>query len=148
MAAAMYRDDHGELPPHISSLYPAYVTSSRLFLCPDDPVDGKHDGGDYLEGDAYLPTGVSYTYVPNWKYAWELGWWHRPPRYGCGRWEDSTPLAMCHWHWAKGRTWDKDLDIRSWGATPEGWVIVLAAGGSVRKIRAESPVGEFSPTGY
>ena len=31
---------------------------------------------------------------------------------------------------------------------PKGWVLVLAAGGSVRKIRAESSVGEFSPAGY
>jgi prepilin-type N-terminal cleavage/methylation domain-containing protein len=146
MAMAMYRDDFGELAPHLSSLHPTYVTSPSLFLCPQDPVEGRHDGGDYLEGDAYLPTGVSYTYVPNWKYAWELGWWRQPPRYGPGKWEDSTPLAMCHWHWAKGREWRRDLDVRSWGDEPKGWVLLLAAGGSVHKIRAETPADEFSPS--
>ncbi len=145
MAMSMYRGDFGGLAPHLSTLYPTYVTDPRLFLCPEDPADGRHDGGDYLEGDAYLPTGVSYTYIPNWKYAWELRWWHRPPRYGPGKWEDATPLAMCHWHWAKGRRWRKDLDVQSWGAEPQGWVLLLAAGGSVHKIRAESPVAEFSP---
>jgi prepilin-type N-terminal cleavage/methylation domain-containing protein len=148
IAMAMYRDDHGELAPHLSSLYPTYITNVDLFLCPDDPVHGKHDGGDYLEGDAYLPSGVSYTYMPNWKYAWQLGWWRRPPRYGRGKWEDSTPLAMCHWHWAKGREWKKDLDVRWWGTEPKGWVLLLAAGGSVHKVRAETREEDFAPAGY
>jgi prepilin-type N-terminal cleavage/methylation domain-containing protein len=148
MAMSMYRNDYGELAPHLSSLHPTYVPTAELLLCPDDPVAGKHDGGDYLEGDLYLPSGVSYTYVPNWKYARRLGWWEAPPCYGCGKWEDSTPLAMCHWHWAKGKTWKKDLDVLGWGVEAKGWVLVLGANGSVHKMRAETPVAEFAPDCY
>jgi prepilin-type N-terminal cleavage/methylation domain-containing protein len=145
MATMMYRSDFGELPPHLSSLHPTYVPDPIIFLCPEDTFEGKHDGGDYLEGDAHVSSGVSYTYIPNWKYAWELGWWQRPPHYGPGKWEDSTPLAMCHWHWAKGRPWRKDLDVRSWGTSPKGRVLLLGLAGSVHKIRAETPVDTFSP---
>jgi prepilin-type N-terminal cleavage/methylation domain-containing protein len=148
IAMVMYRDDFGELAPHLSSLHPVYVSDASLFVCPEDPDEGKHDGDDYLEGDLYLPSGVSYTYIPNWKYAWRYGWWNRPPSYGPGKWEDATPLAMCHWHWAKGRRWRKDLDVSSWGADPKGWVLVSALDGSVHKIRAEAPVSEFSPDQY
>ncbi len=88
---------------------------------------------------------MSYTYVPNWKYATELGWWGRPPHRGEGKFGDSTPLAMCHWHWAQ--RWIREIDAPVWGVDAKGWMIVLEVGGSVRKIRAERPLSEFSPTG-
>jgi prepilin-type N-terminal cleavage/methylation domain-containing protein len=148
LAMSMYRADFGQFPPHLSSLHPTYVPDPRIFLCSADPYEGQHDGGDYMEGNLYLPSGVSYTYIPNWKYAYELGWWNCPPRYGDGKWKDLTPLAMCHWHWARGRKWIKDLDQASWGEEPKGWVLVLAAGGSVHRVRAEASVTEFSPSQY
>ena len=148
MAVAMYKSDFEQLPPHISSIHPSYLTDASVFLCKDDPAQGRHDGGDYLEGNLYLPSGVSYTYIPNWKYAQQLRWWRPPPRYGEGKWGDATPLAMCHWHWAGGRRWLKDLDNPSWGENGKGWVLVLAAGGSVHRVRAEAPASDFSPRNY
>ncbi|UCC67183.1 MAG: DUF1559 domain-containing protein [Armatimonadota bacterium] len=148
MAMLMYRNDSGELAPHLSSLHPTYIPSPEILICPDDPAEGCRDGDDYMEGDLYLSSGVSYTYIPNWKYAATLSWWRPRPRYGPGKWEDSTPLAMCHWHWAAGKEWRKELQIPSWGTDPKGWVLVLAAGGSVHKVRAEIPADEFSPDCY
>jgi len=148
LAMAMYKDDYGELAPHLSSLYPAHLSDAEALLCPADSAQGQHDGDDYMEGNLYLPSGVSYTYIPNWKYAVRLGWWDHRPRYGEGKWGPATPLAMCHWHWAGGRKWRKDLDIPSWGGGAKGWVLVLAAGGSVHKVRAETPADDFSPDCY
>jgi prepilin-type N-terminal cleavage/methylation domain-containing protein len=145
MAIIMYKNDFGELPPHLSAIYSNYVSDPRIFVCPEDRFEGKHEGNPYLEGNLYLSSGVSYTYLPNWKYAHQFGWWNPPPRYGEGKWYDSTPLSMCHWHWATRKKWFKDLDVPSWEKDPKGWILVLSAGGSVRKIRAEVPVKEFSP---
>jgi len=148
LALSMYREDNQEMPPHLSSLYPTYLSDPRPLLCPDDPEAGQRGGDDYMEGNRYLPSGVSYTYLPNWKYALELGWWHRRPCYGEGKWQDATPVAMCHWHWAAGRKWRTNLDAPTWGVDPKGWVLVLAAGGSVHKVRAEFPAAAFSPACY
>ena len=136
------------MPPHLSSLYPTCISDPRLFVCPDDPQTGQYEGNDYMEGNLYFSSGVSYTYVPNWKYAQELGWWHRPPHYGEGKWQDETPIAMCHWHWARGRKWRRDLIAPTWGVNPKGWVLVLAAGGSVHRVRAEVDAAQFSPACY
>jgi type II secretory pathway pseudopilin PulG len=144
MAMLMYTADHGELAPRLSAVHPTYCPEASVFVCPSDPASGQHDAGEYMEGATHLPSGVSYTYIPNWKYARELGWWAPPPHYGRGKWGDSTPLAMCHWHW--GKRWVADLDTPTWGRDPKGWVLVLEAGGAVRRIRAEQPVSEFDPT--
>ncbi len=148
MAMLMYKSDFGELAPQLSHVHPTYVPNPAIFVCPLDPEEGKREGDDYMEGDRHLPSGVSYTYIPNWKYALKLGWWNPQPRYGHGKWEGSTPLAMCHWHWAGGRPWRRDLDLSSWGENPKGWALVLAADGSVHKVRAETPVTELSPSCY
>jgi type II secretory pathway pseudopilin PulG len=145
LAMMMYREDYGELAPRLSSLYPEHLPDARLLVCPADAAAGRHTPNDYMEGNRYLSSGVSYTYLPNWKYAVELGWWQRRPRYGPGKWLDSTPIAMCHWHWA--REWVPTLDAPSWGEQPKGWVIVLDAGGSLRQVRAEVPVERYSPDG-
>ena len=148
MAMAMYKTDFGDLAPQLSSLYPTYTPNPMLFICPADAFSGQHDGDDYMEGNLNLPSGVSYTYIPNWKHAHQLGWWNPKPRYGEGKWESSTPLAMCHWHWAAGRAWRKELDIPSWGGDAKGWVLVLAADASVHKVRAETSANDFSPDCY
>ena len=146
LAMRMYVDDNGGLAPRLSALHPTYVSNATVFVCPLDPGDGQHGGDEYMEGSRYLASGVSYTYIPNWKYAAELGWWGRPPRYGEGKYGGSTPLAMCHWHWAK--RWVPEFNAPVWGAAnAKGWVVVLNAGGSVRKVRAEMPLSEFSTTG-
>ena len=150
LALCLYREDNGEMPPHLSSLYPTYLPDPQVFVCPDDPLAGRREGDDsgYMEGNRCLPSGVSYTYLPNWKYAVALGWWHRRPHYGEGKWQDATPVAMCHWHWAAGRNWRRELDAPTWGAAPRGWVLVLAAGGSVHRARAEVPAPDFTPECY
>lgn len=148
IAMAMYRDDFGELAPHLSTLYPTYVSDAGLFVCPADPKSGHREGDPYMEGDRYLASGVSYTYLPNWKHSHRLGWWGHRPNYGPGKWEDATPLAMCHWHWARGREWRRDLTGAYWGTSPEGRVLVVSLDGCVRRIHAAAPVSEFSPGRY
>jgi hypothetical protein len=39
-ALAAYRHDHGQLPAHLSDLYPRYVTNKAVFHCPADPTPG------------------------------------------------------------------------------------------------------------
>ena len=150
LAVRMYREDYQELPPYLSATR-AYVRDSRVFVCPVDPLEGKHQVRDTLgsafrlEGDFYLPSGVSYTYVPNWAIARQLGWWQPGPPYGAGKWEELTPLAECHWHWAQqfNPQWQTD---RVSGA--RGWVLVLTLNGAVRRLRAETPPEAFTPELY
>lgn len=150
MAVRMYRDDYEELPPYLSAAR-GYVGDLRLFVCPVDPLEGRHPvreapgEGFRLEGHFYLPSGVSYTYVPNWAIARQLGWWAAGPPYGDGKWGELTPLSECHWHWARvfNPTWQTD---RVSGA--RGWVLVLTLNGAVRRLRAETPPEEFSPERY
>ncbi|CUU37176.1 MAG: prepilin-type N-terminal cleavage/methylation domain-containing protein [Fimbriimonadales bacterium] len=150
LAVRMYRDDYDELPPYLSKIYP-YVREGRVFICPVDPLEGQHQVEDTLgdalrlEGNFYLPSGVSYTYVPNWAIARQLGWWQAGPPYGEGKWGDLTPLSECHWHWARvfQPTWQTDRI-----ANARGWVLILTLGGSVRKLRAETPPEQFTPERY
>lgn len=150
LAVRMYRDDYQELPPYLSAVR-AYVGDPRIFVCPVDPLEGKHEVRDTLgdafrlEGNSYLPSGVSYTYVPNWAVARQLGWWHAGPPYGEGKWGELTPLSECHWHWARqfNPQWQTD---RVLGA--RGWVLVLTLNGAVRRLRAETPPEAFTPELY
>jgi prepilin-type N-terminal cleavage/methylation domain-containing protein len=150
LAVRMYRDDYDELPPSLSAVR-AYAGDPRIFVCPVDPLEGKHQVRDTLgdsfrlEGDFYLPSGVSYTYVPNWAIARLLGWWQAGPPYGEGKWSELTPLSECHWHWARqfNPRWQND---RISGA--RGWVLVLTLNGAVRRLRAETPPEEFTPENY
>jgi prepilin-type N-terminal cleavage/methylation domain-containing protein len=142
LAIQMYRDDFEELPPHLSTLYPAYVRDARLFVCPSDPERGHRDGNEFLESDMYLESGVSYDYLPNWQEAQKLGWWQPAPHFGPGRWEALTPLSECAWHWA-----NQFYKEQSGGQKPgsKGWMFVLTAGGSVRRYRVETPLAAFMP---
>jgi prepilin-type N-terminal cleavage/methylation domain-containing protein len=142
LAIAMYREDYsGAIPLRLSAIHPAYVTEPRLFLCPTDPARGLHDGNEFLEGNRYLPTGLSYDYPPNWRPAWNVGWWSPPPDHGDGKWGDLTPICECAWHWARG--WDKNAQGHRVGAS--GWMFVLTSGGSVRRRRVEEPLAAFTP---
>jgi prepilin-type N-terminal cleavage/methylation domain-containing protein len=142
LALLMYRDEFSELPPHLSSVYPAYVTDARLFVCPSDPKQGHVNGNDFLESDLYLKSGVSYDYLPNWSEALKLGWWQPGPHYGPGKWDALTPISQCAWHWATQFNQDQ-----TGGNLPgsKGWMFVLTAGGSVRRYRVETPLAQFTP---
>lgn len=144
LALQMYRQDNEELPPRLSTVNDSYVKDPRIFLCPNDRLDGQHDGNDRMEGNLYLPTGVSYDYVPRWVTAAELGWWQPGPKYGRGKWDDLTPVADCQWHWATAfnTTWSKNQ------AGARGWQLILTMGGSVRKVRVEEPIEDFTPERY
>lgn len=150
IAVRMYREDYQELPPYLSAIH-TYLGDGRVFVCPADALQGQHAVADTLgdslrlEGNFYLPTGVSYTYVPNWGIARLLGWWQAGPPYGEGKWGELTPLSECHWHWAKQfhPRWQTD---RITGA--RGWVLILTLNGAVRRIRAETPPEAFSPELY
>jgi D-alanyl-D-alanine carboxypeptidase len=54
-----YQRDHGELPPHLSDLYPGYVDDLKVFDC---PADASHSGArpDGAATDPGRPT--SYVY--------------------------------------------------------------------------------------
>ncbi|HZO88470.1 MAG TPA: type II secretion system protein [Chthonomonadaceae bacterium] len=144
LALGMYRQDYEELPPQLSTLYPAYVSDARLFLCPSDPKQGQYEGNSRLEGNLYLPSGVSYCYIPRWQKALDMGWWRSGPPFGPGKWEDLTPVADCQWHWA--RTFNPNWTDNIKGA--RGWDLVLMMAGSVRKIRVEEPLENFTPDHY
>ncbi len=150
IAVRLYREDYQELPPYLSTVFP-YVQSPRVFVCPSDPLQGQHAvestlGDSFrLEGNHFLASGVSYTYVPNWAIARLLGWWQAGPPYGEGKWGELTPLSECHWHWAVRfhPSWQTDRIGQS-----RGWVLILTLNGAVRKIRVEIPPEQFSPDLY
>lgn len=144
IAVRLYRQDYDAYPPRLSTLASGYLGDVRLLICPSDNAKGQHAGNERLEGNQYLSSGVSYDYVPRWFRALQLGWWNPPPNFGDGRWDELTPLADCQWHWAtvfRPESWDNDPGAR-------GWTLILTAGGSVRKIRVEDPVDDFTPEKY
>ncbi len=84
---------------------------------------------------------ISYTYVPNWAIARQLGWWQAGPPYGEGKWSELTPLSECHWHWAHrfNPQWQTDRVGQA-----RGWVLILTLNGAVRKVRVEIPPEQFT----
>lgn len=140
----MYKQDWGEFPFHLSDINAAYVKEPRILVCPNDPLDGLHTGNERLEGTLYLPTGVSYDYVPRWQTAQDLEWWEPLPNFGNGKWDDLTPIADCQWHWATtfNANWAQNQK------NSRGWQMVLTAGANVRKIRVEDPIDQFTPDRY
>jgi prepilin-type N-terminal cleavage/methylation domain-containing protein len=144
LALNLYRQDYEELPPHLSRIDANYVKEPRIFVCPSDANAGMHEGNERMEGTLYLPSGVSYDYVPRWIVAQELGWWEPPPKFGRGKWDDLTPVAGCQWHWA--RTFNANWNRNQPNA--RGWQLILTMSSSVRKVRVEEPVEEFTPEKY
>jgi prepilin-type N-terminal cleavage/methylation domain-containing protein len=144
MALKMYRQDYDALPPLLSTTNEAYVKEPRLFVCPNDGEKGQYEGNIRLEGNSYLASGVSYSYIPNWLPALELGWWNPAPNRGEGKWEDQTPVVVCDWHWAT--RFMKDWSRNQQGA--RGWQLVLMMAGSVRRLRIEEPIADFTPEKY
>lgn len=144
MALGMYREDYEELPPLLSKITSGYISAPALLVCPNDPKAGQFTGNVRMEGNVYLPGGVSYSYVPRWGVAQELGWWQPPPTFGPGKWGDLTPVVECPWHWA--RTFRPNQDRNDDGS--KGWQLELMLAGSVRKIRVEDPIEDFTPDKY
>ena len=135
-----YFDDR--LPERLSHLNPGYATHRQLFICPLDPVKGKREGNDRLEGTMFLPSGVSYTWVPNWQKAIEWGWWAPWPLRGKGLWGERTPVVECHWHWAKkfNQNWEFDRSKHS-----SGNALILLKDGSVITWPGRRPISEYEP---
>jgi type II secretory pathway pseudopilin PulG len=144
MALAMYREDYEELPQLLSSLTRGYVSAPALLVCPNDPRRGQFAGNVRLEGNTFLPSGVSYCYVPQWAIAQQLGWWQSSPSFGPGKWGDMTPIVECPWHWAKAFKPNQDKNDPG----SKGWQLELMLSGSVRKIRVEDPLENFTPEKY
>ena len=146
LATAIYRQDYEEIPPRLSALHPTYAPEKRLLVCPNDAASGDYAGNDYVEGHKYLTSGVSYEYFPQWELIRLAGlnWYQAAPHFGPGRWEDLTPYAGCAWHWAKSF----DAGAPANDAKSAGWELILTLGGSVRKIRVEEPLSQFSPEKY
>lgn len=145
IAFHLYRQDSdGGLPSHLSIINQSYLRDARVLLCPSDRKRGQVAGNDYYEGNTYLPSGVSYEYFPQWQVALDNNWYESAPDFGNGRWDDLTPLAGCPWHWAT------NFNASSTGHTTSsgGWELILTYGGSVRKIRSEEPLAEFTPDKY
>lgn len=145
MAFHMYRQDFdGGLPTHLSIVNASYLRDARALLCPSDSKRGQIAGNDYYEGNKYLPSGVSYEYFPQWQIALDNNWYNPAPDFGEGRWGDLTPLGGCPWHWSNG------FNASNTGYNPDsgGWELILTYGGSVRKIRSEEPLNQFSPGKY
>jgi prepilin-type N-terminal cleavage/methylation domain-containing protein len=144
LALSMYRQDEGELPPHLSTANGAYVKNPSLFVCPSDGEKGRRPGNPRMEGNLYLASGVSYDYIPMWQEAQNLGWWAPPPAFGSGKWEDLTPILSCQWHWATkfNTTWTDNQ------SGSHGWELVATMQGSVHKIRVEDPLASFTPEKY
>jgi hypothetical protein len=87
---------------------------------------------------------VSYEYLPNWSKAQELEWYRPAPHFGEGKWDSLTPVAGCMWHWAKWFDPNASGNI----STATGWHLYLTRGGSVRKVRIEEAIENFSPDKY
>ncbi len=143
LAIQMYRSESDDmLPNRLSDLYPVFVTNAAMFRCPLDGKDGHHPWTGRMEGDRYLPSGVSYTYVPNWKRAIDLGWWNAPPGRGVGKWDDQTPLVECHWHWAKKFLQNvTEDDLRQ----AKGNAVIVRKDGSIRFWPAKVPIEQYEP---
>ena len=141
----MYRQDFdGGLPGHLSLVNAAYLHDARVLLCPNDSGRGQIAGNDYFEGNKYTSSGVSYEYFPQWQVAQNLGWYEPSPDFGDGKWSDNTPLGGCPWHWAKSFS----ATAASNSAGSSGWELILTLGGSVRRLRVEEPVADFTPGKY
>jgi len=145
LAFHLYRQDFdGGLPGHLSIINQSHLRDARVLLCPGDAQRGQVAGNLYYEGNSYLPSGVSYEYFPQWQLAQNNGWYDPSPDFGDGKWGDLTPLCGCPWHWARS------FNVAQTGNTPgaNGWELILTIGGSVRKIRVEEPLADFSPGKY
>ena len=144
IALGMYRQDYEELPPRLSTLFSTQISDARLLVCPNDPHQGHYLGNSRMEGTLWLPSGVSYDYIPQWQTAQEFGWWEAGPPFGPGKWGDMTPVTECQWHWAKKFHADWTENAKN----VKGWQLVLMMAGSVRKLRVEDSLSNFSPDKY
>ena len=145
LAFHIYRQDNdGGLPEHLSVVNSNYLRAPQVLICPSDSLKGQLTGNLYYEGNAYLPSGVSYEYFPQWQTAQNNNWYDPAPDFGEGRWGDMTPFIGCPWHWAS-----QFIATSSGNAAgSSGWELVLTLGGSVRKIRVEEPIADFAPGKY
>src|SRR5436190_23346364 len=80
-----YQRQHGELPPHLSDLYPQYVDNLALFHCPTDPSSGDPLFSELA--DPKMP--ISYVYALNKeRVPPHLGFWLVPESSAEVTWRD------------------------------------------------------------
>ncbi|MBL1149786.1 MAG: prepilin-type N-terminal cleavage/methylation domain-containing protein [Armatimonadetes bacterium] len=142
-AMQIYRQDFDEkLPFRLSHIANGYLSNVDLLHCPLDPGEGKHTPSDRLEGTLELPSGVSYTWVPNWGKAHVLGWWGPWPARGSGKWFDETPISECHWQWARqyNATWETDRNRKA-----SANALLLLKGGGIKYWPGARSVEEYNP---
>ena len=109
-ALAAYQREKGELPPHLSDLYPQYLTDKSVFHCPADPSPGQPDFGSVA--DPRLP--ISYLYEMSTDRSGPMGVQLGPQRSGPdATWRqdkeaqrvnfgDWVPVVSCRHHPAAG----------------------------------------------
>jgi CubicO group peptidase (beta-lactamase class C family) len=101
-----YEGHRGELPPHLSDLYPVYATDLALFHCPADPSPGDPLFPELA--DPRLPTSYIYEQttdrVPP-HLGWHLGpdWfegltWRDVRSIQCRYYGDRVPVLYCRHH--------------------------------------------------
>ena len=148
----LYKEDYNLLPLRLSMIYPRYLNgNTQVLICPEDRTFGLHEGTMLNEGNDFLPSGVSYDYIPAWvsdsleANQMKLDWWNHKPHYGDGKWRDLTPIAICNWHWAS-----KFNKNDSYG-TPKsggGMRLVLTMDAGVHKLHTNVKWEEFNPEFY
>jgi prepilin-type N-terminal cleavage/methylation domain-containing protein len=142
-AVQMYRESYDDqLPERLSFLFPSYVSDAAVFRSPLDPKEGHYPFTGRMEGDTWIKTGVSFTWVPEWSNAIEWGWWNPWPKRGQGKWLGLTPISECHWFWAtKFNEFDND-DQRG---NAKGRAVILTLDGSLIYQPAKIPMEQFDP---
>lgn len=100
MAVEMYCQDYDDdyaVPPFLGTLYPSYIESASMFICPSDR--GIYNGRITPPSNAVvweqtrgIPSGTSYCYYPLVYWLWS-SW---PSQYGYDFMD--APLAACHIH--------------------------------------------------
>ncbi|MFN8140687.1 MAG: type II secretion system protein [Fimbriimonadales bacterium] len=142
IAVQLYRNSFDELlPHHLSDLYPDYVAEASLFVCPLDPKLGHYPNTGRMEGDAYIKSGVSFTWVPEWSSALQWNWWKPWPNRGPGKWFGLTPISECHWFWAeKFNEFDEDKRDNA-----KGRAVILTLDGEIVYMSGKSNMSEYDP---
>jgi tetratricopeptide (TPR) repeat protein len=124
-ALAAYQRDNGELPPHLSDLYPKYLADKKLLHCPADPSPGEPGLEGTLDDEIRPPADpampISYSYpmstlrprvifgTPGPRRPGARTW--RGQMLGMGDWfGDTVPVVRC-WHHVTERTVYRDPRI-------------------------------------
>jgi len=120
LAIKMFEEDHDRLPGDLFELYPTYVKSLEIFICPSDPKPWPYNAseGKFISymyhnwGDTPPPKEAE---IPNW-----VPWSKALQMRG-----DQFPIVVCPHH---------GYDL----------YLVLRLNGAVERIRKHLPIGFHS----